>query len=144
MTIKNEVTQEFGIPREDHTKPISGDLLEIIGRFAPDARTMTPAQIALSLVLLEGYSYSGQSSWNLIAHSAHAGDEAEPIYGSVTISDGGKPITPEEALIAGDKWIRSSQTTEFVPGPVVALPVPEDMKSSGVAGLLLVRAAEVQ
>lgn len=145
MAIKNKVTQEFGIPREHHLRPIDGKLLETIGHFTSDVRAMTPAELALSLVFLEGYSSGGQTNWALFARSAQAGDEAEPIFGSVQINDDeGARITPDEALLAGDAWIRSSQTTEFVPGSVAALPVPEDMRGSGVAGLLLVRAAEVQ
>jgi hypothetical protein len=145
MTIRHEVTQEFGIPRAQLLKPINGELLEIIGRYAPDVRSVAPAELLLSLVLLEGYSYGGQSSWGMVARSAHAGDEAEPIFGSALVRDDADArITSEEALQAGAEWIRSSQTVEFMPGPVLPLTVPEDMKTSGVAGLLLVRAVEAQ
>lgn len=142
MTIKFEVTRAFGIPREQLERPIHGDLLEAIGGFTPEVRNWTPAQIALALVLVEGYSYGGQKSWGLVARSAHSGDEEEPIFGSVQISDdGGLRITPDQALQAGDAWIRASENTEFVPGPAVLLPIPEDLRSSSIAGLLLVRAA---
>ena len=143
MAIRRNVSQEFGIPRPHLLKPIDGDLLVGLGGFAAEARSMSPADLLLSLVMIEGYSYGGQRSWGLVARSAHRGDESEPIFGATQIdSESGEPIAPEQALQAAEDWIRSSSSTEFVPGSIYPLPVPDEMKASATAGLLLVRAAE--
>jgi hypothetical protein len=137
MAIRHNVSQEFGIPRAHLLKPIDGDLLVGLGGFTPEARTMSPADLLLSLVMVEGYSYGGQRSWGIVARSAHRGDEAEPIFGSTQIdNDSGEPIAPEQALQAAEDWIRSSASTEFVPGSIYPLPIPDEMRTSATAGLL--------
>lgn len=141
MTLRHETRREFGIPKEQHFKQIDGDVLSAIGGFSREATT--PGSLALALVLLEGYSFDGQRSWTVTARSAHIGDEQEPVFGSFKLTDDNNDtIAAAQALDAGDSWIRSQPTTEFVPGQVLSLPVPDGMENSGTAGLLLVRAAD--
>jgi hypothetical protein len=144
MGLHRTTEKEFGIPPAQLEKSIHPEVLSIFGI----ARPATPTELHLGLVMVDGYSYGNAHTWAFTARSGHQDDtqrylegDPEVIYGTMQVSaDRGSRIEPQDALSQAEEWIRDSQNTEWMPGSIYPLPVPEDMQTCGVAGLLVVRA----
>lgn len=142
----DDVKKDFGLPPEQHKKPISGDVLS---RFKLK-HSAIPRDLGLGLVVVEACNLDEGRTWSLTARSGHiddkprymAGDESVR-FGAIELSSNTAiAVEPAAVLSAAGEWIRYSENTEWVPGQIQALPVGADMAAGGIAaaGLLLVRA----
>lgn len=127
-----EVLKTLQIPDEAHRQPIPPDVLPAFGivRDTPQSDLLL-AQVALDGMLI-------RSKWYVSAYDAKNPPEEgheEEMYGGIAIA-ADEVEEPRAVLGIADSWVCDSETTAWVPGPVLEINVASD----SVTGVLLVRA----
>jgi hypothetical protein len=126
------------IPREAHREPIPTDVLPAFGivRDAPQE------DLLLAQVALDGEMVGEQ--WVVSAYDINnpptPGHE-EDAYGGIMIED--SSVEADTVLGMGEDWVRNHAGTEWVPGSVLEINLPEELKARRRMGVLLVRWSEV-
>lgn len=126
-----EVIRELKIPVEAHHRPIPEEVLPVFGI----ALARPQADLLLAQVAFNGMRQG--EDWFVVAFDAVnppvEGQEEDDMYGGIVIRD--RAIEGEEVLDIAETWVRESEDTSWVPGPVLVL----DLAASSVGGVLLVR-----
>lgn len=125
-----EVIKELKIPVEAHHRPIPADVLPAFGI----AREASQTDLLLAQVAFNGVREG--EDWFVAAFDAvnpPAEGQENDIYGGIVIRGG--EVEAEDALDVAETWVRESEDTSWVPGPVLKI----NVAAEGIAGVLLVR-----
>lgn len=125
-----DVLKELEIPSEAHLRPIPDEILDLYG-FNPDI----PQQyLSLAQLVISGSKEPGL--WFISASDVlhpSSPPNLEATYGAIAIK--GRNTSPEEVFAITEDWVRGSENSAWVPGPITEFQVNPNI----IHGLILVR-----